>query len=154
MNFESFSRCVERNYGTALVTKACEDGCRLGLRDQSERIIIDLNRLCMDKDSKKGDFLVIVPQGEVKPLKAVALELKSGKLGSVTRVAKQLQSALNQLEAVLATCSTKVVAKAVVLHGRGIHANDVRALRAQKLKFQNRQLAPLAKCCGTELSAI
>jgi len=149
----AFAKCVRSEYEEALVDKASKDGCSLCLRDCPERIIIDLDSIDRLKHQKIADLLVISAKGKNQAIKAIALELKSGNLGSPTRVFDQLQGGLDELSRLVKRCPEDIEAKAVVLC-RKPSSIDVKALRKKKLKFLTKKISAQVKRCGANISSI
>ncbi len=135
------------------MASASKDGCSLCLKNCPTRIIIDLDQVPRPKGQKCGDLIVFAPQKSNRPPKGIALELKSGKLGSASRVLAQLQGALDALSKILECCPATVEPRAVVLCNRR-DVMGIKAVTGKKLKFGKDFLRARIEKCSTNISKL
>lgn len=132
----------------------CEgNGCEVrleGMPSCPDRLTIDLD--CKElgiSDKKRCDYLFI---GQTDATTYVALiELKSGKVGSVTDVAKQLQGGANLVAAKLLPPNVSFRFRPVLAHGKGMHKHMLKQLRKEKVKLRGTTTPIRIVRCGSKL---
>lgn len=144
---------IGRAYGECLKDKCAKHGCELGLRGtESATIFI----LCCDKyrqihahAGKICDYIIFYSDGA---LNIFAVEMKSGRVDLPKAIAQIADGAtvaerISEQHSVLRFFP-------VLLHGRRLHANDVRVLRNSKVAFRGMSRLAIVKQCGESLSLI
>lgn len=132
-------------------TNRCEkDKCRIDLAEAPRvRVIVDMdcNVLPIPPAEKRCDYLFV---GEDHKETWVApIELKSGRL-SVSAVLEQLEGGAGMANRWLPQGVTLQFVP-VLAHGKKIHRNDLRALRAEKLRLRGQRKGIAVIKCGDQL---
>ena len=134
------------------VSRCEENGCEVrleGMPSCPDRLTIDLN--CKElgiSNKKRCDYLFI---GQADATTYVALiELKSGKVDSVTDVAKQLQGGAD-LAAQLLPSNASFQFRPVLAHGKSIRKHTRTRLRKAKVKLRGTPTPILIVRCGSKL---
>lgn len=132
----------------------CEgNGCEVrleGMPSRPDRLTIHLD--CKElgiSNKKRCDYLFI---GQADATTYVALiELKSGKVGSVTDVAKQLQGGANLVAAKLLPPNVSFQFRPVLAHGKGMHKHMLKQLRRVKVQLHETTTPIQIVQCGSKL---
>ena len=129
----------------------CNKGCGIDLAETpSIRVIVDMDcdELSIPDDWKRCDYLFV---GEESNETWVApIELKSGRL-SVSAVLEQLEGGTRMANTWLPQGVTLQFAP-VLAHGKKIHRNDLKTLRAKKLQLRVQRKGIAVIKCGDQLS--
>ena len=103
-----------------LSTSCSRDGCRVFLADvPSDRVIVDLDKVFPDSKDRQGDYVLFFV-GTKSPLVTVPMELKSGRVDSVSGARAQLQQAASHADALM-PASSKPLCRPILFHGRRLH---------------------------------
>ena len=127
------------------------DDCKVSLAETPpERVLIDMdcrNHQIQD-DQKRCDYLFI---GEENNTRWVApIELKSGRVKSVTAVRNQLEGGAKVANGWLRK-SIPFKFVPVLVHGKSIHPFDIKRLRAKKIQLRGKKVAIALLRCGGRL---
>ena len=128
------------------------DGCKVSLVDAPpKRVLIDMdcrNHQIQD-DQKRCDYLFI---GEENNIRWVAsIELKSGRVKSVTTVRNQLEGGAKVANGWLRK-SIPFKFVPVLVHGKSIHPSDLKRLRAEKIQLRGKKMGIALLRCGGRLA--
>ena len=133
------------------VTRCNKDRCRIDLAEApSIRVIVDMDcdALSIPDDWKRCDYLFV---GEESNETWVApIELKSGRV-SVSVVLEQLEGGIRIANMWLPQGVTLQFAP-VLAHGKKIHRNDLKTLRAKKLQLRGQRKGIAVIKCGDQLT--
>ena len=140
--------CCRANY--------CDrDGCKVSLVDAPpKRVVIDMD--CpnhqIHNNQKRCDYLFI---GEENNTRWVApVEMKSGRVKSVTDVRKQLEGGVKAMDSWLKE-SISFEFVPVLVHGKKIHRNDNKRLRSEIIQFRGqRRKISLLRCDNKLVKAL
>ena len=136
---------------SCLTTHCNKDKCRIDLADTpSVRIIVDMdcNVLSIPAAEKRCDYLFV---GEDHKATWVApIELKSGRL-SASEVVEQLEGGARMANSWLPQGASFQFAP-VLAHGKTIHRNDLKTLRAKKLQLRGQRKGIAVIKCGDQLT--
>lgn len=132
-------------------THCNKDKCRVDLAGVPQvRVIVDMdcNALSIPKNWKRCDYLFV---GEESNETWVApIELKSGRL-SVNAVSAQLEGGTRMADMWLPQGVTLQFAP-VLAHGKTIHRNALKRLRAEKLQLRGQRKGLAVIKCGDQLT--
>ena len=134
-------------------TKHCDrDGCKVRLDGAPhERVVIDMDceELEIPDDQPRCDYLFI---GEQNNTTWVApIELKSGRVGSVTAVKSQLDGGAKAVNEWLSQgISFQFIP--ILAHGKSIHRDDLKKLRSGKIQFRGKKRGISLIRCGDRLT--
>ena len=132
-------------------TRCNKDGCRVDLAGAPPvRILVDMdcNALPIPAAEKRCDYLFV---GEERNATWVApIELKSGRL-SVSAVLEQLAGGTRMANMWLPQ-GVALQFTPVLAHGKKIHRNDLKSLRAKKLQLRGQRKGIAVIKCGDQLT--
>ena len=139
---------IRAKVGAKNCNKSCSrDGCRVYLTDApTDRVIVDADKAfpAHGQGGKRCDFILFVDRGDGSLL-AAPLELKSGR-ADVAEAVKQLQGGAD-----FAACfasPSKADCLPILIHGRGIHTKERKALNRAKIAFHGRKRTVKTAQCG------
>lgn len=128
-----------------------KDKCRIDLAGTPQiRVIVDMdcNDLPIPAAEKRCDYLFV---GEDHNATWIApIELKSGRL-SVSAVVKQLKGGTQMANSWLPQ-GVSFQFTPVLAHGKTIHRNDLKTLRARKLQLRGQRKGIAVIKCGDQLT--
>ena len=128
------------------VERCNRDGCKIHLNGvPASRVIIDMDcgKLGIDSE-KRCDYLFVGEEGAVTWI--APIELKGGKVGSVTKVADQIRGGVKLADRLLPT-GRKFRLVPVLAHEKPIHRHDRRQLRREKVSLRgSRKLIKIVRC--------
>jgi hypothetical protein len=132
-------------------TRCDKDGCRIdltGAPPMSVLVDMDCDALSIPNNWKRCDYLFV---GEERNATWVApIELKSGRL-SVSQVLEQLEGGARTANIWLPQGVSFQLAP-VLAHGKTIHRNDLKVLRARKIQLRGQRRRTALIKCGDPLS--
>ncbi len=148
---DSFKR-VTRKFSRWTCQRCKERGCELKYQRTSRGrrcLIVDCDKYQRENDlaSKIADCLFI--EG-ADPLQIAVAELKSGGLNPEKSVG-QIQATLSLADHLLSECRVEV-SLPVLVHGKGLHPNDFKIIRHQKVAFRGLERNVVTARCGASLS--
>ena len=139
---------VRSGVGAANCGESCSrDGCNVDLTGvPTTRVIVDADKAfpAHRQGGKRCDFILFVDRGDGSLL-AAPLELKSGR-ADVAEAIKQLQGGAD-----FAACfasPSKADCLPILIHGRGIHTKERKALNRAKIAFHGRKRTVKTTQCG------
>ena len=129
-----------------------KDGCKVSLEGAPhERVVIDMDceELEIPDNQPRCDYLFI---GEQNNTTWVApIELKSGRVGSVTTVKSQLDGGAKTANEWLSRgISFQFIP--ILAHGRSIHRDDLKKLRNRKIQFRGKKRGIFLLSCDDRLT--
>lgn len=134
-------------------TNHCDrDGCKVRLDGAPhERVVIDMDcgELQIQDAQPRCDYLFIGEQDNTTWVAPV--ELKSGRVGSVTAVKSQLDGGAKAANDWLPR-DIPFQFIPILAHGKGIHRDDLRKLRGGKIQFRGKKKGISLLKCGDRLT--
>ena len=117
-------------------TKQCDkDQCSVRLNGAPpNRLIVDMDCEALGLTNKTRCDYLFLSEGD-KTTSVAPIELKGGKVGSITRVANQLRGGA-KLAAKLLPPGLAIRFVPVLAHKRSIHRVDLKKLRKEKIKLR------------------
>ena len=146
-------RGLARTIPDSCRTNRCDkDGCKVGLEGAPhERVVIDMDceELEIPDDQPRCDYLFIGEQNNTTWV--VPIELKSGRVGSVTTVKSQLDGGAKAANEWLSQdISFQFIP--ILAHGRSIHRDDLKKLRSRKIQFRGKKRGISLLSCDDRLT--
>ena len=140
---------IRAEVGAENCCRSCsQDGCRVFLDDvPRERVIVDAEKAfeARERHGKRCDFIVFLPRADGK-LVAAPVELKSGGV-DVSAAVQQLQGGAAFSECLVDKASGSVC-RPILIHGHGLHPQDLRRLNRAKILFHGIPLTVRTERCG------
>lgn len=136
--------------GCCRATRCHKDKCGLGLKDTpTNRVIVDMDCTALNlSNTIRCDYAFFnEDNGKVQ---VVPIELKGGKVGSVTHVASQLQGGADQAERLFPD-NAQPRCTPVLAHKKPIHRDDLHKLRKARIRLGGRSWAIQITRCGGQL---
>ena len=132
-------------------THCNKDKCRVDLAGAPQvRVIVDMDcdALSIPDDWKRCDYLFVGEDRDA--IWVTPIELKSGRL-SVSEVLEQLEGGARMANRWLPQGISFQLAP-VLAHGKTIHRNDLKTLRAKKIQLRGQRRRTVLIKCGDQLT--
>ena len=131
-------------------TRCDRDRCKVSLDGTPpKRLIVDMDCEALGlEDETRCDYLFVSEEG--KTTWVIPIELKGGKVGSVTRVANQLRGGA-ELAAQLLPLGLTLLFIPILAHKKPIHRQDLKQLRRENIHLRGRVRKIEIVRCGAKL---
>ena len=149
----SIAELTEKVPGCCHATLCNRDRCKVSLHGTPHnRLIVDMDCKALGIDNQtRCDYLFVSEQNRTTWV--APIELKGGKVGSVTRVANQLRGG-TVLAAKLLPPSLAFRFVPVLAHKKPIHRRDLKKLRREKIMLRGSLRGIETVRCGDNLNKV